>query len=67
MKDRSATTAPTKAFELNGFLYIPHYVQKGYVYPGFSFRDAPVSETWLVKRGAKKVEAMLYSSYGRER
>ena len=65
MKDRSATTIPTKAFELNGITYLPHYVQKGYVYPGFSFRDSPISEKWLLKKGAKKVEAMLYSSYGR--
>jgi hypothetical protein len=60
-----AERSPVKCMELNGIIYVPHYRQNGYAYPGIRKHDLPLSEYQLVQAGAKPVQEFLYESYGR--
>jgi len=60
---KPADRVPVKCFKLNGLLYVPHYAQHGYAYPGIKKHSLPIPEAYLVKAGAKEVQEFLYDSY----
>jgi hypothetical protein len=56
---------PTTCYKLHSVVYVPHYKQNGFAYPGIEKNDPPLSEYALIAMGARKVTEMLYDALAR--